>query len=57
MTRPPFVVMDGRFVPDITIGPVVVEAVRRRTEKPLNVHLMILEPERSHADFARRGLS
>src|SRR3974390_40733 len=39
-------VMDGRFVPNITIGPVVLEAVRRSTAKPLNVHLMISEPER-----------
>jgi ribulose-phosphate 3-epimerase len=35
-------VMDGRFVPNISFGPVVVEAVRRSTEKPLNVHLMSL---------------
>lgn len=48
-------VMDGRFVPNITIGPVVVEAVRRATEKPVNVHLMIVEPERYIADFARAG--
>ncbi len=48
-------VMDGRFVPNITIGPVVVEAVRRCTQKPLNVHLMIVEPERYLADFARAG--
>ncbi len=48
-------VMDGRFVPNITIGPVVVEAVRRATAKPLNVHLMIVEPERYIADFARAG--
>jgi ribulose-phosphate 3-epimerase len=48
-------VMDGRFVPNITIGPVVVEAVRRATEKPLNVHLMIVEPERYLAAFARAG--
>jgi ribulose-phosphate 3-epimerase len=48
-------VMDGRYVPNITIGPVVVEAVRRETEKPLNVHLMILEPERYIGDFARAG--
>src|SRR5271154_6096730 len=48
-------VMDGRFVPNITIGPVVVEAVRRCTRKPLNVHLMIVEPERYLADFARAG--
>ena len=42
-------VMDGRFVPNITFGPVIVEAVRRSTKKPLNVHLMIVEPER-HLD-------
>jgi len=39
-------VMDGRFVPDITLGPVVVRAVRRATAKPLHVHLMAVEPER-----------
>jgi ribulose-phosphate 3-epimerase len=48
-------VMDGRFVPNITIGPVVVEAVRRCTRKPLNVHLMIIEPERHLAGFANAG--
>src|SRR5271169_5017879 len=48
-------VMDGRFVPNITIGPVVVEAIRRSTAKPLNVHLMIVEPERYIAEFARVG--
>jgi ribulose-phosphate 3-epimerase len=48
-------VMDGRFVPNITIGPVVVEAVRRATKKPLNVHLMIVEPERYLANFAEAG--
>src|SRR6266481_3873244 len=48
-------VMDGRFVPNITIGPVVVEAVRRSTRKPLNVHLMIVEPERYLAAFAKAG--
>ena len=48
-------VMDGRFVPNISFGPVVVEAVRRSTRKPLNVHLMIVEPERYLADFARAG--
>ncbi len=48
-------VMDGRFVPNITFGPVVVEAVRRATRKPLNVHLMIVEPERYLEDFARAG--
>src|SRR5437867_6277634 len=48
-------VMDGRFVPNITIGPVVVEAIRRATAKPLNVHLMIVEPERYLEDFVRAG--
>jgi ribulose-phosphate 3-epimerase len=48
-------VMDGRFVPNISFGPVVVEAVRRATSKPLNVHLMIVEPERYLEDFARAG--
>ena len=48
-------VMDGRFVPNITIGPVVVEAIRRSTTKPLNVHLMIVEPERYLAAFAKAG--
>jgi ribulose-phosphate 3-epimerase len=48
-------VMDGRFVPNITIGPVVVEAVRRCTQKPLNVHLMIVEPERYLTTFAKAG--
>jgi ribulose-phosphate 3-epimerase len=48
-------VMDGRFVPNITIGPVVVEAVRRSTRKPLNVHLMIVEPDRYLAAFAKAG--
>ena len=48
-------VMDGRFVPNITIGPVVVEAVRRATKKPVDVHLMIVEPEHYLDDFARAG--
>ena len=48
-------VMDGRFVPNITFGPLVVEAVRRSTKKPLNVHLMIVEPERYVDDFVRAG--
>jgi ribulose-phosphate 3-epimerase len=48
-------VMDGRFVPNISFGPVVVQAVRRATAKPLNVHLMIVEPERYLADFAKAG--
>jgi ribulose-phosphate 3-epimerase len=48
-------VMDGRFVPNITLGPLVVEAARRATRLPLDVHLMIVEPERYLADFARAG--
>jgi ribulose-phosphate 3-epimerase len=48
-------VMDGRFVPNITIGPVVLEAIRRSTAKPLNVHLMIVEPERYLEAFAKAG--
>jgi len=48
-------VMDGRFVPNISFGPVVVEAVRRATAKPLNVHLMIVEPEHYIEDFVRAG--
>jgi ribulose-phosphate 3-epimerase len=48
-------VMDGRFVPNITFGPVIVEAVRRSTRKPINVHLMIVEPERYLEAFANAG--
>jgi ribulose-phosphate 3-epimerase len=48
-------VMDGRFVPNLTIGPLVVEAVRRVTARPLDVHLMIVEPERYLDDFAAAG--
>jgi ribulose-phosphate 3-epimerase len=48
-------VMDGRFVPNLTIGPIVVEAVRRATKKPLDVHLMIVEPEKYVEDFAKAG--
>src|SRR5262247_2714195 len=48
-------VMDGRFVPNITIGPVVLQAIRRSTTKPLNVHLMMVEPERYLATFAEAG--
>jgi ribulose-phosphate 3-epimerase len=48
-------VMDGRFVPNITIGPVVVEAVRKATEKPVDVHLMIVEPDRYLDGFAKAG--
>ena len=48
-------VMDGRFVPNITLGPVVIEAIRRATAKPLNVHLMMVEPERMLEDFVKAG--
>jgi ribulose-phosphate 3-epimerase len=48
-------VMDGRFVPNITIGPVVIAAVRRHTSLPLEAHLMIVEPERYLADVAAAG--
>lgn len=48
-------VMDGRFVPNITIGPLIVKALRPVTEKPLDVHLMIVEPEKYVADFAKAG--
>jgi ribulose-phosphate 3-epimerase len=48
-------VMDGRFVPNITIGPLVVEAVRKVTKLPIDAHLMIVEPERYVEAFARAG--
>jgi ribulose-phosphate 3-epimerase len=48
-------VMDGRFVPNLTFGPVVVEALRPHTSRILDCHLMIEEPERYVADFARAG--
>ncbi len=48
-------VMDGRFVPNLTIGPLVVKAVRKVTAKPLDVHLMIAEPERYAPEFAAAG--
>ena len=48
-------VMDGRFVPNLTIGPVVLAAIRKRTRLPLDVHLMIVEPERYIADFVDAG--
>jgi ribulose-phosphate 3-epimerase len=48
-------VMDGRFVPNITIGPVVVQAVKRATKLPLDVHLMIVEPEKYIESFAKAG--
>jgi ribulose-phosphate 3-epimerase len=48
-------VMDGRFVPNITVGPLVVRALRRVTALPLLTHLMIVEPERYIADFVDAG--
>ena len=48
-------VMDGRFVPNITIGPLVVEAVRASTRLPIDAHLMIVEPERYVDAFAQAG--
>jgi ribulose-phosphate 3-epimerase len=48
-------IMDGRFVPNLTMGPVVVEAIRAVTKLPLDIHLMILEPERYLDAFAKAG--
>ena len=48
-------IMDGHFVPNITMGPMVVEAVRRCTTLPLEAHLMISNPEKYIEDFARAG--
>lgn len=48
-------VMDGHFVPNITIGPPVVAAIRKVTKLPLDVHLMISEPDRYICDFAKAG--
>jgi ribulose-phosphate 3-epimerase len=48
-------VMDGHFVPNLTMGPFIVEACRRATKLPLDVHLMIEKPERLLEDFARAG--
>lgn len=48
-------VMDGRFVPNITIGPLVVAALRPVTDLPLDVHLMIVEPELRVPDFVKAG--
>jgi len=48
-------VMDGHFVPNITMGPLVVEAVRRSTELPVDVHLMIDNPDLYIPDFAAAG--
>lgn len=48
-------VMDGHFVPNITIGPMIVQAVRRITQLPLDVHLMILDPDQFIDDFIKAG--
>ena len=48
-------IMDGRFVPDISFGPGIVKAIRACTAKPLNVHLMIVEPERSLVRYRDAG--
>src|SRR3970040_372229 len=48
-------VMDGHFVPNITIGPVVVEWVRKVTRMPLDVHLMITDPDKYAPEFIKAG--
>src|SRR5215471_18500149 len=48
-------IMDGHFVPNITIGPLVVKAARKATALPLDCHLMITDPDRYIADFAQAG--
>lgn len=48
-------VMDGHFVPNITIGPLIVDAIRPHTALPLDVHLMIEQPEKYVADFVKAG--
>jgi len=48
-------VMDGCFVPNITIGPLIVEAVKKATMLPLDVHLMIIQPEKYIEDFVKAG--
>ena len=48
-------IMDGRFVPEISFGPSIVRAIRRSTAKPLNVHLMVVEPERSLERYRDAG--
>jgi ribulose-phosphate 3-epimerase len=50
-------VMDGRFVPNLTFGAKVIETVRSRTTLPLDVHLMVVEPERYFDDFVAAGAS
>jgi ribulose-phosphate 3-epimerase len=50
-------VMDGRFVPNLTFGAKVIETIRRRTTLPLDVHMMVVEPEQYFDDFASAGAS
>jgi ribulose-phosphate 3-epimerase len=50
-------VMDGHFVPNLTMGPFIVEACRRATQLPLDVHLMIESPEHLLTDFSQAGAS
>jgi ribulose-phosphate 3-epimerase len=50
-------VMDGRFVPNLTFGAKVIETVRRLTDVPLDVHMMVVEPEKYFDDFAAAGAS
>jgi ribulose-phosphate 3-epimerase len=47
--------MDGRFVPNLTMGPVIVQGIRGSTKLPLDVHMMVVEPERLVEDFAKAG--
>ncbi len=48
-------VMDGRFVPNLTLGPPIIQSIRKCTKLPFDVHLMIVEPEKLLADFAKAG--
>jgi ribulose-phosphate 3-epimerase len=50
-------VMDGHFVPNLTFGTPIIEALRRITERPLDVHLMVEHPERYIAEYADAGAS
>src|SRR5262245_65194673 len=48
-------IMDGRFVPNISMGFPILDAIRKRTRLPLDLHLMIVEPEKYLAEFAAHG--